>query len=172
MAGRRPIQCRLNSLLADKLRFNDTSAAGLVEISQDDAVLRIILVSIICYPPHHQFSNSSNSWLISASRGENLPRWLAIPSTLCTSVTDRGASMSTIAHVFSGSALIPLRSIMQPRYLIEIMLNSHFAGFYLTLAFSIERSAASKCWSCSSCIPPSAIKSFICQSTPGTPSKM
>ena len=41
MAGKIPIQCTLNSLLADKLRFNDTSAAGLAELSQDDAVPRI-----------------------------------------------------------------------------------------------------------------------------------
>ena len=54
-----------------------------------------------------------------------------------------------IASVFSGSALIPSASMMWPRNVILVWLNSHFCGFRVAPASSICLRTASSRWSCS-----------------------
>ena len=58
------------------------------------------------------FSNSRNGCVIWARLGENLPNWFTIPRKRLNSGIVRGGSMFCIAAVFSGSARMPVSSMM------------------------------------------------------------
>lgn len=81
----------------------------------------------------------------SARLGVNFPSQLAIPRNLLNSDSEVGELMSTIALVFSGSALMPRTSMTWPRNVSLVFENSHFCGLNITLASSMRLRTDSRC---------------------------
>ena len=87
------------------------------------------LKALSCVVPHsHVFtfrSNCRSGALIEAKWGMYFQSWFTMPLNLCSSTTQVGEGNLVIASILRGSGLINLSSIMCPRNLIDILLNSH-----------------------------------------------
>ena len=84
--------------------------------------------------PHVQvldrLSSVQRGWVNSAKLGVNFPSWLTMPINLLSSGTNVGGLIFVMASVFSGSARIPLLSMIWP---INLRVNSHFSGLSVAL---------------------------------------
>ena len=104
-------------------------------------------------PQIHVFPllSSSRSGCVSVARfGENFPSWMNIPKNLQSSGTFSGGFIRRMAEVLSGSARMPLPSMMCPRNFSSVRENSHFSGLRVAPVDSIRLRTALIWLSCSS----------------------
>ena len=123
-------------------------------------------------PQMHVFPllSSSCSGSVSVARfGENFPSWLTIPINLRSSGTFSGGFIRRMAEVLSGSARMPLPSMMCPRNFSSVRENSHFSGLRVAPADSIHLRTALIRLSCSSWSLPKTRTSSIWHTKPSRP---
>ena len=113
---------------------------------------------------------AQRGWVFSSNVGMNFPSWFAIPRNLLTPETDLGGSISRMASVLPGSALILLASITFPRNVRVFLLNSHFPRFSIAPASLTRLRTASSHSLCSFSSLPKTRTSSMWHRTPSRPS--